>query len=154
MTQLGTPAKFVAVEGTSASFRRRAFVLWVCEQGIAQFSNGELLRFIEQDVAFPAFWSIRVSCEGGFAGVDLRRILKKHQLAMGIFRAITVLPGLSERQRKIIGKGICSIGVLLGDAMEWLGVYDRLGFISRQWCNFRVGQTRRRGLVVQFGEEQ
>jgi hypothetical protein len=62
---------------------------------------------------------------------------------MDIFRAFTTLPELSMAQRRLIGKGIRTNGIVLEIGMRLQGVHERYRWIARAWRNFRVHQGKK-----------
>jgi hypothetical protein len=115
------------------------------EQGLPRFREDHLLRFAQFYLGFSAYDVVYTASRGGPAGTDEAKVKRSAKLAMDMFRAFTTLPELSMAQRRIIGKGIRTIGVLLETGMAMKGVNERFGWIARAWRNFRVRQTAKRG---------
>jgi hypothetical protein len=127
----------------------KTFVAWTVEQGLPQFSDDELLRFAELYIGFAAYDAVYTAfCEDP-AGTDEARVRRRAKLAMDIFRAFTTLPELSMAQRRLIGKGIRTNGIVLETGMRIQGVHERYSWIARDWRNFRVRQGKKaRGKMI------
>jgi len=123
----------------------KTFVSWTVEKGLPDFNDDHLLRFAEFHLGFSAYDVLYSASRGGPAGTDVARVKRIGKLAMDIFRAFTTLPELSMAQRRLIGKGIRTNGIVLETGLRIQGVDERYRYIARAWRNFRVRQVSKRG---------